>query len=243
MRVEERGRSEQYLVPDWVRTPELYMPSRRKAHEMTVAQLKRGLCFKSGGDWRKCQTCLGKCTIGEQMVKYMTGVEEPPEEAVRDVPLCQAAPEKPLPMPENASSRTKYAIKKRRELAERVVKLVEGGMPFAHAAKEVGYTGSGMRNAMRQLGMAIPINPDMQKCRAACLAKGTDIRSEKRLREAIERYIAVTDAIAAGMKKDEAARIYGGYKAWHSCRNFGNNHRTEIEAVRAEKLKSQAVAD
>lgn len=49
MRVEERGRSEQYLVPDWVKTPELYMPSRRKANEMTVAQLKRGLCYKSGG--------------------------------------------------------------------------------------------------------------------------------------------------------------------------------------------------
>lgn len=239
MRVEEREKLERYLVPDWVRTKELYMPARRTPAEMTVAQLRRGLCFKSGGDWHRCEACPARCGIGDQMVKYMTGQEQPPMEDVEDVPQSQAQPEKPLPMPEKASSRTKYASTKRREMARRVIDMVEAGMPFAHAAREVGYTPTGMRSAILQLGMKMPKNPEMQALRAEQLK----VRNDQRLMETIERYIAVTDAIAAGMEKHEAARKFGGYKKWDSCQNFGRRHQTKIEAVRAEKLKAQAVAD
>lgn len=239
MHVEERGKSEQFLIPDWVRTKELYMPTRRTPPEMTVAQLRRGMCFKSGGDWRMCETCPAPCGVGSQMIKYMTGLEQPPVEDVEDVPQSEARPEQPLPMPEKASSRTKYATTKRREIARRVIGMVEAGMPFAHAAREVGYTPAGMRSAIQLLGMKMPKNPEMQTMRAEQL-KG---RNDQRLMETIERYIAVTDAIAAGMEKHEAARKFGGYKKWDSCQNFGRRHQAEIEAVKAEKLKAQAVAD
>lgn len=239
MHVEEREKLERFLIPDWVRTKELYMPARRTPPEMTVAQLRRGMCFKSGGDWHKCECCPAPCGIGSQMIKYMTGQEQPPVEEMEDVPQSQVMPEAPLPPPENASSRTKYATTKRREIAKRVIGMVEAGMPFAHAAREVGYTPSGMRAAIQQLGMKMPKNPEMQALRADQLKA----RNDRRLAETIEKYIAVTEAIAAGMEKREAAKRIGGYQKWDSCQNFGRRHQVEIEAVRAEKLKAQAVAD
>ena len=40
----------------------MYMPVKigRPVEEMTIEQLRRGLCYKSGGDLEVCRTCPGK---------------------------------------------------------------------------------------------------------------------------------------------------------------------------------------
>lgn len=51
----------------------LYMPSRRKAEEMTAEQLRQGLCAKSAGDWHNCEHCAGGCSIGRRLISIMRG--------------------------------------------------------------------------------------------------------------------------------------------------------------------------
>lgn len=235
MRIEERTYTEQYLVPDWVRTPELYMPARRKAAEMTVAQLKRGLCFKSGGNWQVCQNCPQRCGIGEQLVQYMTGEATPPETEVGAKPLRECPPEKPQPMPEKLSSKHKFCEKKRLEIIREVIKLVESGETFIDASRACGYCPSTVREIMKQHNIKPPKSPKTFERRDQGLKESNRVRLQK----AIEKYIAVVEAVEGGMDKNKAARAQG-YKRWDACRNFGSKHRAEIEAARAERRKNAA---
>lgn len=233
MRVEERPYTEQYMVPDWVRTPELYMPARRKAEEMTVAQLKRGLCFKSGGNWQVCQRCPQRCGIGDRLVQYMTGEAVPPETEVGAKPLRDCPPEKPQPMPEQMGSKSKFCKKKRLEMIRRVIKLVESGETFIAASKACGYSSNRMRELMKKYNITPPKSPRTYECRDQGLKESNRVRLQK----AIDKYIAVMEAIEGGMDKNKAARAQG-YKRWDACRNFGARHRAEIDAARAERRKN-----
>lgn len=239
MRIEERPYSEQYLIPDWVKTPELYMPARRKPPEMTVAQLKRGMCFKSGGDWHVCQNCPQRCGVGEQMVKYMTGAAAPPENELGAKPHAECPPEKPLPMPEQINGRSKYCESKRREIVAEIVRRVKGGETFIRACHDYGYSTSNIREFAARIGVEIPTNPENARLRAEALKDA----NKKRRENSIEKYLRVMEAIEGGMDKHEAARTVGGYKSWDPCRDFGKRLRAEIEAYKAEKQSSQAVAE
>lgn len=239
MRVEERPYTDQYLIPDWVRTPELYMPARRKPEEMTVAQLKRGMCYKSGGDWSVCERCSARCGIGEQMIKYMTGQAVPPETEAKPKPAAECPPEKFLPPPEKTSSRARYCETKRREIVAEIVRRVSGGEPFIRVCHDFGYNTTSIRDFAAKIGVKIPTNPETAKIRAEALRDA----NKKRREECFEKYLRVMEAIEGGMDKHEAARTIGGYRSWHPCRDFGKRHQPEIEAYKTEKRQTQAAAE
>ena len=56
-----------------MRTPEIYLPASvlmpMPVAEMTVEQLRRGLCQKSRGDVKVCVTCPGGCRWGLELVR------------------------------------------------------------------------------------------------------------------------------------------------------------------------------
>lgn len=239
MKIEERTYTDQYLIPDWVRTPGLYMPERRKPAEMTVAQLKRGMCFKSGGNWRVCQACPKRCGVGEQMVQYMTGQATPPESEAQPKPIAECPPEKPLPLPEKTNSRSKYCEKKRREIVAEIIRRVQGGEPFIRVCHDCGYSTTRVREIAAETGITIPTNPETARLRAESLRDA----NKKRREASIEKYLRVMAAIEGGMDKHEAARTVGGYKCWNPCRDFGKRLQAEIEAYKAAKQQSQAAAE
>lgn len=58
-------------MPDYVRTPSLYLPMGKWAHEMTYNELLRGLCHRAQGGKGvdECYTCAAPCTIGKMLLK------------------------------------------------------------------------------------------------------------------------------------------------------------------------------
>ena len=67
---------------------ELYMPERRAASEMTLAQVKRGLCARAGGDVAVCRACPARCAFGRQAIRLE---DMPPEarEAQEAAEICR----------------------------------------------------------------------------------------------------------------------------------------------------------
>ena len=92
-------------LPDWVKTPELYMPKRTPASEMSLAMAKRGLCAKSAGNLEVCRSCPAPCPMGKRSIE----LTDHPELAPQPV-----APHKPVKMP--------VAKKKEAETEPRVAK-------------------------------------------------------------------------------------------------------------------------
>lgn len=63
-------------VPVDHRTWEMYLPFRTPVSEMSLAQAKRGLCHKSGGDPHVCESCPAPCIIGKRVLELMGGAED-----------------------------------------------------------------------------------------------------------------------------------------------------------------------
>lgn len=58
--------------PVYHRTETMYMPVKRdtQVEAMTSEQLRRGLCYKSGGDLEVCRTCPGqKCRVARILLE------------------------------------------------------------------------------------------------------------------------------------------------------------------------------
>ena len=58
--------------PVYHRTETMYMPVKlgKPADAMTSEQLRRGLCYKSGGDLEVCRTCPGnKCRVARILLE------------------------------------------------------------------------------------------------------------------------------------------------------------------------------
>lgn len=58
----------QQLPSDW-RTDELYLPTNKTIGEMTQNELRRGMCYKSGGSTDVCHRCPAPCSIGRRLVE------------------------------------------------------------------------------------------------------------------------------------------------------------------------------
>ena len=76
-------------LPGWVKTPELYMPSRTPSSAMTLQQARRGLCHKSGGKLDACRECPSPCPMGKRCMELVDSGE------AWDAPSV-AMPEKPV---------------------------------------------------------------------------------------------------------------------------------------------------
>lgn len=62
-------------MPDWVRTPSIYMPSRQSSAQMTLLQAKRGLCHKSCGDIAVCRKFPAPCPMGKRCMELTKEVQ------------------------------------------------------------------------------------------------------------------------------------------------------------------------
>lgn len=210
-------------LPERIRTPELYVPQRQTAEQMTVEHLMRGLCQKSRGDWHVCQTCPGGCSYGNRLVQVMTGQAQAPESTPARLPA------RTMTTPVETNNKGKTSSRKRVAMAVDACRRVEAGESYAAVARDYGYSGSGLIAVIKKLGFDPPVAVTSNK-----------ERHHARLRK----HIAMLEAIGAGMDEEKAAREVGGYASWRRAKDYEKMHREEIEAIRrAKKSVSQAVAE
>ena len=74
MRLDDISPAQQ--VPTSHYTPELYMPTRMRASQMSLKLAKRGMCPKSGGNPHVCAECPAACSIGKRVLELLGGAEE-----------------------------------------------------------------------------------------------------------------------------------------------------------------------
>lgn len=84
-------------LPGWVKTPELYMPSRTPSSAMTLQQARRGLCHKSGGNLDACRVCPSPCPMGKRCMELVDQGEtlQAPSVAIPEKPAKPPEPKKP----------------------------------------------------------------------------------------------------------------------------------------------------
>lgn len=210
-------------LPERIRTPELYVPLRQTAEEMTVEHLRRGLCQKCRGDWHVCQTCPGGCSYGNRLVQVMTGAAQAPEKAPEHIPA------RVMSVPKATNNRGRISSEKRIAMAVDACRRVANGESYAAVARGYGYSGSGLITVIKALGLEPP---------------KAVTSNEERHNERIRKHMAMLEAVGQGMEKNEAARELGGYPNWGRAMEYERKHCKEIEAIRkAKKSVSQAVAD
>lgn len=113
---------------------ELYMPERRAASEMTLAQVKRGLCARAGGDVAVCRACPARCAFGRQAIR----LEDMPPEAREAQETAEGA--RPEGKTMRGIMRAADAERRRRKamrMAE-VRRLEEKGLEAAEICRQVG---------------------------------------------------------------------------------------------------------
>lgn len=218
MRTEIRAQEMSQMHP-LVRTERLYVPSRLTAEQMTVEQLKRGLCPKSRGDWHVCEQCQGGCSYGKRLADVMLGRAVAPEKTPEHVPARESKP------PRETSNRGYMSSDKRIAFAVEACKRILAGESYSAIAQEHGYTPSGLREMIKRVGMELP------ESRMSNVAKQ---------RERIRKHVAMMEAIEGGMDCRVAAVAIGGYASWSRAKEYGKNHKEAIDA--AIKAKKQAVA-
>lgn len=210
-------------LPERIRTPELYVPQRQTAEEMTVENLRRGLCPKCRGDWQVCQTCPGGCSYDNRLVQVMTGQAKAPE----SMPV--RLPARTMSTLMETNNRGKTSSRKRVAMAVDACKRVQNGASYAAVAKDYGYSGSGLMAVIKKLGFDPPVAATSNK---------------ERHRARMRKHMAMMEAIEAGMDEEKAAREVGGYASWRRAKDYEKMHSEEIEAIKqAKRSVSQAVAD
>lgn len=210
-------------LPERIRTPELYVPQRQTAEEMTVENLRRGLCPKCRGDWQVCQTCPGGCSYGNRLVQVMTGQAQAPEATPAHIPA------RVMTVPKATSNRGMRSSEKRIAMAVDACRRVANGESYAAVARGYGYSGSGLVSVIKSLGLEAP---------------EAVTSNRERHKAKIRKHMAMLEAIDQGMDRDAAARELGGYPNWGRAKEYEKKHLEEIEAIRRTgKRVSQAVAD
>lgn len=54
--------------PGWVKTPEIYVQTKKPIKDWTDEEIRRGLCPKSGGRVEACRNCKSVCLYGFAMM-------------------------------------------------------------------------------------------------------------------------------------------------------------------------------
>ena len=60
------------------RTESLYMPEKKRLRDMTLEELRRGLCLRSDGNENVCRGCRGQCAFGLRALKLVEAREQNP---------------------------------------------------------------------------------------------------------------------------------------------------------------------
>ena len=53
------------------RTESLYMPEKKRLRDMTLEELRRGLCLRCDGNEDVCRSCRGQCAFGLRALKLV----------------------------------------------------------------------------------------------------------------------------------------------------------------------------
>lgn len=224
MRTEQRDKCRpSEATPHWIRTDGLYMPGS-KAEAMTAAELRRGMCAKSGGDWHVCESCPGGCRIGAQLAGIMRGEIAEPSTSER---APYARPE-PVKATATVTGKDKFAPEKWRKVIAEIKQEVEGGSPFKTACEARGLCSSTVCNYLRRHGIAPPKNGKKAQAIEAARVEGEAARHQK----AIQRAARVLAARERGLKKEQAARA-GGYARWVAARRVLEIYPEEVQAAKA----------
>lgn len=211
------------VTPTWIRTAGLYMP-HCKAETMTAAELRRGLCAKSGGDWHVCESCPGGCRIGAQLVGIMRGEIAEPSARERDL---YAGPE-PVKATAQVTGKDKFAPEKWKKIVQAIKREVEAGSTFKGACMARGIDPGTVRNYMHTHGVVVPQNGN----RLGAIAMARRAGEEARHQKAIQRAARVLAAREQGMNKEQAARA-GGYARWVAAKRVLERYPGEVQAAKA----------
>lgn len=66
------------------RTESLYMPEKKRLRDMTLEELRRGLCLRSDGNENVCRSCRGQCAFGLRALKLVEAREQNPSDPFRE---------------------------------------------------------------------------------------------------------------------------------------------------------------
>lgn len=224
MRTEQRDKCRpSEATPHWIRTDGLYMPGC-KAEAMTAAELRRGMCAKSGGDWHVCESCPGGCRIGAQLAGIMRGEIAEPRTSER-APYARPEHVKPTA---TVTGKDKFAPEKWREIAKAIKREVEAGSTFKEACMARGIDPGTVRNYMHTHGVAVPQNGN----RLGAIAMARRAGEEARHQKAIQRAARVLAAREQGLNKEQAARA-GGYARWVAAKRVLERYPAEVQAAKA----------
>lgn len=229
MRMQQRDKcTEANATPAWVRTESLYMPTRRKADAMTVAELRRGLCAKSAGDWHVCEHCGGGCSFGRQLTAIMRGEVEEPKLPEAEKPLTVLPP---VPECKPVDKRMRYAPEKWKEIIRGIQAMVQAGTSFKAACRAHGMRDTQVRQHMKAHGYTVPRNPNAEEEWKLTRKASEAARTEKAIQTAARALLALEQ----GMTKAKAAKA-GGYARWRSVtaiqRKYPQKLAETLEALR-----------
>lgn len=56
-------------LPEFLRTPDMYVPPRKPVEDMTNEQLTRGMCAKSQKYLSVCLACPARCSFGRELIR------------------------------------------------------------------------------------------------------------------------------------------------------------------------------
>lgn len=56
-------------LPEFLRTPDMYVPPKKPVEDMTVEQLARGMCAKSQKNLSVCLACPARCSFGRELIR------------------------------------------------------------------------------------------------------------------------------------------------------------------------------
>lgn len=153
------------------RTESLYMPEKKRLRDMTLEELRRGLCLRSDGNENVCRSCRGQCAFGLRALKLVDAREQNPSGPCGATSPFRGGLESGLPSkgsPERESCRREvtegfrslgakltknqmaHAECMKRQRRNRVAKaraLMAAGTPESIAALAAGY---GSTNAYRK---------------------------------------------------------------------------------------------
>ena len=123
-------------LPTESRTESLYLPGRIPAAEMTMAQVRLGLCARCGGDLRVCRDCSRPCAFGRRGLALEAAQQEQ-REAPRAAAELSTSPIRAVRVTGRRAGEAKHAAAIAQTL--RCAALMRQGRTLAAAAREGGY--------------------------------------------------------------------------------------------------------
>lgn len=199
----------------------LYLPTRRKADAVTAAELRRGLCAKSAGDWHVCERCDGGCSFGRRLTAIMRGEVKEPALPETQKPMTVMLP---VPQGKPVDGRMRYAPEKWKEVIKDIQARVQAGSSFKAACRAHGMYDCTVRHHMRANGYTVPKNPKIADDWEVARQASAEVRTKKAIQNAARALLALEQ----GQTKTAAAKAVG-YARWWNVTVIQGKYPQEVE--------------